>query len=42
MNMIIHDDGHTNIISADSLDNIEKHTKINSQFKKENLFANIY
>ena len=36
MNMIIHDDGHTNIISADSLDNIEKHTKINSQFKKEN------
>ena len=36
MNMIIHDDGHTNIISADSLDNIEKHTKINSQFKKGN------
>lgn len=36
MNMIIHDDGHTNIISADSLDSIEKHTKLNSQFKKEN------
>ena len=36
MNMIIHDDGHTNVISADSLDNIEKHTKLNSQFKKEN------
>lgn len=36
MNMIIHDDGHTNVISFDSLDNIEKHTKLNSQFKKEN------
>ena len=36
MNMIIHDDGHTNVISADSLDDIEKHTKLNSQFKKEN------
>ncbi len=36
MNMIIHDDGHTNVISADSLDNIKNHTELNSQFKKEN------
>ncbi|TVL66527.1 N-6 DNA methylase [Brachyspira hyodysenteriae] len=35
MNMIIHDDGHTNVISADTLDNIEKHNKLNEKFIKE-------
>lgn len=35
MNMIIHDDGHTNIISSDALSPIENHNKINSGFKKE-------
>lgn len=35
MNMIIHDDGHTNVISADTLDNIEKHNKLNEKFLKE-------
>lgn len=34
MNMIIHDDGHTNIISTDALRNIEEITKINKEFKK--------
>lgn len=36
MNMIIHDDGHTNVISADSLNDIENHAKLNSQFRKGN------
>ena len=34
MNMIIHDDGHTNIISTDSLRNIDEITKIHREFKK--------
>ncbi len=34
MNMIIHDDGHTNIISTDSLKNIEEITKQHKGFKK--------
>lgn len=34
MNMIVHDDGHTNVISHDALDNIEKMTEHNSGFKK--------
>jgi len=29
MNMILHDDGHTNVISHDGLDDIEKLAKIN-------------
>jgi type I restriction enzyme M protein len=33
MNMIIHDDGHTNIISHDALDNVEAITKIHHSFK---------
>lgn len=37
MNMIIHDDGHTNVIGHDALDNLEKMQKINSEFK-ENSF----
>lgn len=36
MNMIIHDDGHTNIISTDGLDDIKKIAKINQRFGKEN------
>ncbi|GIW68043.1 MAG: hypothetical protein KatS3mg096_911 [Candidatus Parcubacteria bacterium] len=36
MNMIIHDDGHTNIISTDSLRNFDEITKIHKAFKKEN------
>ena len=35
MNMIIHDDGHTNIISTDSLRNINEITKIHKGFKKK-------
>jgi len=35
MNMIIHDDGHTNIISADSLDDFENINKINKGFQKD-------
>ena len=35
MNMIIHDDGHTNVISADALDNIDKHHELNEKFIKE-------
>jgi len=35
MNMIIHDDGHTNIISTDSLRPFEEITKIHKAFKKE-------
>lgn len=34
MNMIIHDDGHTNIISTDSLKNIDEITKTHKAFKK--------
>lgn len=34
MNMIIHDDGHTNVISMDSLRNIDEITKIHKGFKK--------
>ena len=34
MNMIIHDDGHTNIISTDSLKNIDEITKMRKEFKK--------
>ena len=34
MNMIIHDDGHSNIISCDSLDSIERIRSINKKFKK--------
>ena len=35
MNMIIHDDGHTNVISEDTLDNIDKHHELNEKFIKE-------
>jgi len=35
MNMIIHDDGHTNVISTDSLDNFENINKIHREFKKD-------
>jgi len=34
MNMIIHDDGHTNVISTDSLRNVDEITKIHSGFNK--------
>lgn len=34
MNMIIHDDGHTNVIGHDALDGLDKMQKINSQFKE--------
>ena len=36
MNMILHDDGHTNVISHDGLDSIEKMGKINLEFRPEN------
>ncbi len=36
MNMILHDDGHTNVISHDGLDDIEKMRQINREFKVEN------
>lgn len=36
MNMIIHDDGHTNVICSDGLVDIKQMTKINKDFKKEN------
>ncbi|HAB54159.1 MAG TPA: type I restriction endonuclease subunit M, partial [Ignavibacteriales bacterium] len=36
MNMIIHDDGHTNIISTDSLKNVDEITKQHKGFKKNN------
>ncbi len=36
MNMILHDDGHTNVISHDGLDDITKMGKINLEFKPEN------
>jgi len=35
MNMIIHDDGHTNIISTDSLQNFSEIQKIHKGFKKD-------
>ena len=35
MNMILHDDGHTNVISHDGLDDIENMTKTNLWFKKD-------
>lgn len=35
MNMIVHDDGHTNIISFDALDNIEKMNDHNRGFAKD-------
>ncbi|MBI4721826.1 MAG: SAM-dependent DNA methyltransferase [Candidatus Stahlbacteria bacterium] len=34
MNMIIHDDGHTNVISTDSLRNVDEITEIHREFKK--------
>lgn len=34
MNMIIHDDGHTNVISTDSLRNIDEITEIHQGFNK--------
>jgi len=34
MNMIIHDDGHTNVISTDSLQNVDGITDIHKSFKK--------
>lgn len=34
MNMIIHDDGHTNVIGNDALENIDKMTTKNPGFKK--------
>ncbi len=34
MNMIIHDDGHTNVISTDSLRNIDEITKIHKEFRR--------
>ncbi len=41
MNMILHDDGHTNVISYDGLDDIEKMARINLGFK-ENSFKYIF
>lgn len=35
MNMIIHDDGHTNIISTDSLNDFDDITKKHADFKKD-------
>lgn len=34
MNMILHDDGHTNVISTDSLENYEDITAVHKGFKK--------
>jgi type I restriction enzyme M protein len=34
MNMIVHDDGHTNVISFDALDNIDKMNALNRGFEK--------
>lgn len=36
MNMIIHDDGHTNVISTDSLRNFNDISQIHKGFKKDN------
>lgn len=35
MNMIIHDDGHTNVISTDSLRNVDEISDIHKGFKKD-------
>jgi len=35
MNMIIHDDGHTNVVGKDALDNINSINNINQGFKKD-------
>lgn len=35
MNMIIHDDGHTNVIGHDALEPVEKMKKINGEFEEE-------
>jgi type I restriction enzyme M protein len=35
MNMIVHDDGHTNVISADTLDHIDKLTTANRGFVRD-------
>lgn len=35
MNMIVHDDGHTNVISFDALENIDKMTAHNTGFRKD-------
>jgi type I restriction enzyme M protein len=35
MNMIIHDDGHTNVISTDSLRDVKEITDIHPKFKKD-------
>ncbi|MCB4792171.1 MAG: N-6 DNA methylase [Elusimicrobia bacterium] len=35
MNMIIHDDGHTNVISTDALSDFEDFKKIHAKFKKD-------
>lgn len=35
MNMIIHDDGHSNVISTDALDSIDKHIGTEGKFEKE-------
>ncbi|MDE1818477.1 MAG: restriction endonuclease subunit M [Thaumarchaeota archaeon] len=35
MNMIIHDDGHTNVISTDSLRNFDEISEIHKKFKKD-------
>ncbi len=34
MNMIIHDDGHTNVISTDALENFDEIKKLNPKFEK--------
>lgn len=41
MNMIIHDDGHTNVITADGLDSFENFIKKNNKFQK-NTFSFIF
>lgn len=35
MNMIIHDDGHTNVIGFDALSDFDKFQKLNSDFKED-------
>ena len=35
MNMIIHDDGHTNVISTDALENFDEIEKVNPKFEKD-------
>ena len=35
MNMIVHDDGHTNVISYDALENIERIHEYNREFSRE-------